>query len=353
MSGLLEVVNGGLAVSIQDRGRPGHRAIGIPLSGALDPRLMAAANALADNPPDAAVLEIPLTGPGLKAVRGPVRVGLAGALDARRIDGQGRSLAVAPWSSVTLFAGDTLLVGNVRHGIAYLAVSGGFQTEATLGSRATYRRAGLGGVRGALLATGQQLPCGLHGGNPWQEWRNPTPLPWAAGPIRLIPGPQQAHFTPEALAALVAEPFRVSSAADRMGMRLEGPTLGHNALGADILSDGVTPGCIQVPANGQPIILLADCQTTGGYPKIGTVISADLPRLGHARPGDLLRFTWVDMPQALAARRESCRQLDTWLRGLQPYTPPGVIDEAALYSANLAGCAIRGDDPHLSLEPTQ
>lgn len=350
MSGLLEVVHGGLAVSIQDRGRPGHRAIGIPLSGALDPRLMAAANALADNPPDAAVLEIPLTGPGLKAVRGPVRIGLAGAMDARRIDSQGRSLAVAPWSSVTLFAGDTLLVGTVRTGIAYLAVSGGFQTTPTLGSRATYRRARLGGVQGELLATGQQLPCGLHGGNPWQEWRSPTPLDWDTGPIRLIPGPQQTHFTPNALAALVAEPFRVSTAADRMGMRLEGPPLAHNGLGADILSDGVTPGCIQVPANGQPIILLADCQTTGGYAKIGTVISADLPRLGHARPGDMLRFVWVGMAEALAARQKSCRQLDIWLRSLTPFTPPGVIDEAALYSANLAGCAIRGDDPHLALE---
>jgi allophanate hydrolase subunit 2 len=128
---------------------------------------------------------------------------------------------------------------------------------------------------------------------------------------------------------------------DRMGLRLDGPRLAHVEGGADIVSDGVAPGAIQVPADGRPIVLLADCQTVGGYPKIAVVIRADLPRLAHLQTGDGLGFAFVDAAQAAAARAAQARQLADWLAALQPL---GGIDEASLLSANLAGAAVRGDE---------
>ena len=127
-----------------------------------------------------------------------------------------------------------------------------------------------------------------------------------------------------------------------MGLRLAGPPLQHLEGGADIVSDGVTPGAIQVPADGQPIVLLADCQTVGGYPKIATVIRADLPRLAHVEAGEVLRFCCVDAAEATAARRARASDLADWLAALQP---AGTLDTASLLSANLAGAAVRGDEP--------
>ncbi|MBS0317036.1 MAG: biotin-dependent carboxyltransferase family protein, partial [Proteobacteria bacterium] len=213
------------------------------------------------------------------------------------------------------------------------------------GSRSTYARAALGGVRGRALAAGDLLGCaGAIGGvgNALVEFRAP-PLTYADGPIRVVPGPQLDHFTEAALEAFHAQPFRVTPDSDRMGLRLEGPLLAHSALGADIASDGVTPGAIQVPANGQPIVLMADCQTVGGYPKIATVISADLPRLAHLRPGAVLRFERVDLAEAAAARAERAERLAQWVSRIERFRPPGVIDEAALYQGNLVSGMVRTD----------
>lgn len=343
MSALLEVTEAGLGVTVQDRGRTGYRDIGVPLSGALDPELLEAANALAGNAADAAALEVCLGGPGLKAVSGTLRLALAGELHARLLTPQGQLRRIEPWQTVTLRPGDSLRVGG--SGLGYVAVSGGFQTPPQLGSRATYRRAALGGVQGRALAVGDRLPCGALQGDPWLEYRAPAPWSADAGPIRVLLGPQDDHFTREALADFLGQPYRVTRDMDRMGMRLEGPPLRHNARGADIVSDGVTPGCIQVPANGQPIVLLADCQTSGGYPKIATVIHADLSRLAHLRAGDAIRFAAVDHVQACAALRERTARMAQWVEQLQPFRPPGIIDEAALYSLNLVSGILRGDEP--------
>lgn len=343
MSPLLEVIEAGLGVTVQDRGRTGYRDIGVPVSGALDTDLLAAANALVGNAADAAALEVCLGGPGLKAVSGVVRLALAGELRAQLLTAQGQTRRIAPWQSVTLRPGDSLRIGG--SGLGYVAVSaGGLQTPPQLGSRATYLRAALGGVQGRALAVGDRLPCGALQGDPWLDYRATVPWTVGAGPIRVLLGPQDDHFTEEALADFLGQAYRVTRDMDRMGMRLEGPPLRHNAKGADIVSDGVTPGCIQVPASGQPIVLLADCQTSGGYPKIATVIGADLPRLAHLRAGDEVRFAAVDHAQARAALRARAARLAHWAARLEPFRPPGVIDEAALYQLNLVSGMLRGDE---------
>lgn len=334
----LQLESPGLGVSIQDRGRIGHRSIGVPVSGALDPLFLAAANALAGNPPETAGLEVLLAGPLLRAEGGPVRVALAGEMDARHIDAAGERRPVAAWSTVTLQAGDRLQVGSPR-GVGYLAVAGGILTPHQLGSLATYARAGLG-----LLPA--SLPCTAFAGDT-PEWIAPAPLLHPDGPIRVIVGPQIDHFDADAREAFAADTFTVTPERDRMGLRLAGPQLAHNARGADIVSDGVTPGTIQVPADGRAIVLLADCQTVGGYPKLAVVIRADLPRLAHLQPGDGLRFRFVDAAEAAAARADAAHRLAKWIAALRPRGTAGT-DSAALLAANLAGAAVRGDEDDIA-----
>jgi biotin-dependent carboxylase-like uncharacterized protein len=344
MTAVVEVLEPGVAVTIQDRGRFGYRSIGVPVSGALDPVLMAIANALVGNPADAAVLEIGLAGPTLRAATDPVRVALAGEVGATWIDAGGESRPVRPWHTATLERGDLIRVGRLARGVACLGLSGGVQVVPQLRSRSTYTRARLGGVDGRALARGDRLPCGAQLGEHGPERRGAAPWVHPAGPIRVIVGPQDDHFTAAALAAFFATAWRVTRDLDRMGMRLEGPALAHNDRGADIVSDAVAPGAIQVPASGQPILLLADCQTVGGYPKIATVIQADLPRLAHLRPGEELRFAAVDHARARAALDDQTRRLAGWIATIEPFVAPGSLDMAALHRFNLVSGGWRGDE---------
>jgi biotin-dependent carboxylase-like uncharacterized protein len=173
--------------------------------------------------------------------------------------------------------GEIIELGSLRSGIGYLAVGGGFQLAPVLGSRSTYVRAGIGGLNGRCLVAGDFLEIGPATPTSAQRLRDKPQLD--DGPIRVIAGPQQEFFTAAAWADFLNSEFTVAREADRMGLRLDGPHLTHDpALGADIVSDAVTPGAIQVPGDGKPIVLLADCQTVGGYPKIATVIGADLRR---------------------------------------------------------------------------
>lgn len=347
MNAIVEVIDAGLAVSVQDRGRTGYRNIGVPVSGALDPVLMAAANALVGNASQAAVLEVGLGGPSLRAISGTVRVGLSGEMGAQLVNTRGQVLKVAPWQTATLLPGDVLRVGGVSHGVGYVALSGGVQVAEQLGSRATYLRAAIGGIEGRAPRVGDRLQCEAVRGDPWLESRARAPWHHETGPIRVILGPQEDHFTPEAVASFLTRPYAVTRDMDRMGLRLDGEKLAHNEKGAEIVSDGVAPGTIQVPANGQPIVLMADCQTSGGYPKIATVIRADLPRLAHLRPGGELRFVAVSHAEAAKALREQVQRLAGWVGEIQTFRPPGVIDEAALYSSNLICGAVRGDEWNL------
>lgn len=338
-SAAIEIVDGGAANTVQDAGRLGHRAIGVPVGGTADPLLAACANRLLGNADGDALIEMPLVGPTVRAAQAPVRCALAGDVQAQLLRGDNPPLPVAPFQTVTLQPGEALRVGAVRRGVAYLALAGGgCLTSPQLGSRSTYVRAGLGGVQGRTLQAGDRVAMGAWRGEPSSE-RRAKAFVHEAGPIRVMLGPQDDAFDPASVATLLREPFRVSREVDRMGMRLEGPTLRH-LHGADLCSEGVVPGSIQVPGNGSPIILLVDAQTVGGYTKIGTVIRADLPRLAHARAGDELRFIAVTRAQALQARALQRLSLEAWTAGIEPYQPPGSLDLERLYNANLLSGAI-------------
>lgn len=344
MSGLIEVLQPGFGVTLQDRGRRGQRHNGIPVSGWLDGPLAEAANALVGNNGGEAVLELRGMGTELRVQAGPVRVALAGAISAKCLHADGQCTVLPAWQSATLLAGERLQLGVADTGCAYLAVSAGFSLPPELGSRSSYWRAGLQGVLGRALRPGDQLPCGTwHAPDP-RQWRTPQPWSLPPGPIRVLLGPQQDHFAPDAIAAFLNQEWEATREQDRMGLRLRGLPLAHIEPGAaDIVSDGVTPGAIQVPASGQPIVLLADSQTVGGYPKIATVISADLPRLAHLRAGTGLRFQAVS---GVAAQQALQAQRSDWLRWLatrERFVPAGFIDEQALYANNLVSGMLRAD----------
>jgi 5-oxoprolinase (ATP-hydrolysing) subunit C len=294
VSAALRVIARGFSSTVQDRGRAGWLRFGVPSSGALDPRALAIANCLVGNGAGEGALELTLIGGAFAVEGGAVRIAVAGADMAMTIDGA----AASPGRSHTLAPGSVLRLGTARQGLrAYLAVAGGFVAAPRFGSVATHVRSGIG----RALAEGDVLP--LAGAAPeGPEQRLTAPPPPVHPRVRVVLGPQDDHFSKGAIDALLGGDYRVTQDADRMGLRLEGPPLAH-AGGFNIISDAIAPGSIQVPGSGQPIILLADRQTTGGYPKIATVISADLPALGQARPGDVLRFEPVSFEAAVAARR--------------------------------------------------
>jgi UPF0271 protein len=340
MSGALEIVACPTPLSVQDLGRPGYRHLGVPLSGALDSQALQLLNALLGNPAAAAALEMRLVGPTLRA-DAPVCVALAHvAGEIERSDEAQTRAALPPWQTATLAAGDVLRIGAVSGGVGYLGVAGGFDVPLVLGSRAFYLRAGIG----APLTAGARLPVVAQELSAAPRAVLPAPTFSSVAPLRVMPGPQADHFTAAAFATLCSSSYRVGRAADRMGLRLEGPLLQHEpARGADIVSDAVTPGAIQVPGDGLPIVLLADGQTVGGYAKIATVISADLPRLGRLLPGDELRFVLVDAAEAAAARQESDAWLAAQIAAIRALPPAGGIDLDALYTHNLVDGVVHAD----------
>ncbi|WP_439113500.1 biotin-dependent carboxyltransferase family protein [Hydrogenophaga sp.] len=336
MSSVIEIVQPGIGTTVQDGGRAGHRHQGMPPSGWLDAPLAQAANALLGNHPNAAVLELRGMGTVLRVASGPVRVALVGRTSAICLRRDGSRSALPAWHSATLMEGDLLQLGAAESGCAYVAVAGGLLLQPQLGSRSSYWRAGLAGVLGRAFRPGDLLPCGHWSVNDPREWRSRSPWTHQEGTVRVLLGPQQDHFTSDAIAQFLSQNWEATAAQDRMGLRFVGQPLAYtSAAAADIVSDGVVSGAIQVPANGQPIVLLADGQTVGGYPKIATVISADLPRLAHLRPGTRVRFESVDLETAHRALLAERDRWQRWLSSRETYLPPGTVDEAALYGANL------------------
>jgi biotin-dependent carboxylase-like uncharacterized protein len=338
----LRIRSPGFHTTVQDLGRPGWQAIGVPVSGALDALSLRLANALVGNPPGAAVLEILFSGPELEVAADTVRVALAGA-GASLLTGADSSASVPAGQSVTLSRGDVLkvIVGD-QCACCYLVAEGGFAVAPVLGSASTYVRAGIGGLAGRPLLCGDFLPLAIARAATRPELRLPSSLPPTGDqPVRVVFGPQQGYFTEAAVAALLGSEFRVSPSADRMGMRLDGPLLQHRD-GWDIVSDAIATGAIQVPGSGQPIVLLADHQTTGGYPKIATVISADLPVIGRRRPGDLVRFAVVTVEEAEALCRAEERRLAELVAALEPVPSRNDVDLASLYDGNLISGVVSG-----------
>ncbi|THF63293.1 5-oxoprolinase subunit C family protein [Pseudothauera rhizosphaerae] len=336
-----EILSPGAYASLQDAGRRGWRHIGVPWAGALDARLMRIANVLVGNAENTPVIECFDGGLHLAACDGPLHVAVAGHA-ALEVDRGAERRAAAPWRSLTLAPGDSLRIRRMEAGrIAVVAIAG-LTVPRMLGSAATYTRAQLGGMDGRALAAGTRLQAAAAPGHA-ERVLPAAPAP-ETGPctLRAVPGPQDDHFTPEALHTFFSAEYRVSPQADRMGVRLDGPALAHRGA-PEIVSDATVPGSVQVPGNGLPIVLLADAQTAGGYPKIATVIGADLPRLAQCRPGDGLRFTAVSAETGEAAARERETETRRLLAAIRRLA--GGLDEAALYDANLAGNAVDALNP--------
>lgn len=297
----LEVLKPGLLTTVQDRGRRGFLAFGVPVSGAMDRRAAGVANILAGNGQDAALLEMTLVGGAFRFPRGAY-VAVCGADMGGALDGR----PIRNWSGFTVPPGGELCFGHAASGCrGYLAVRGGIAVPPVLGSRSTLLRSGLGGHMGRQLRAGNRLPLG-EGPEGDHEPRllSRRLVPEYPGEIRLrvLPGPQDDLFSNEGIEAFFSSVYTVTPRNDRMGYRLDGPRIRHRQ-GADIVSDALCAGAVQVPGDGLPLVMGADHQTTGGYAKIGAVIGPDLWRLAQARQGTRIRFVRCRDEAAVAVLR--------------------------------------------------
>ncbi|MEU1595557.1 biotin-dependent carboxyltransferase family protein [Streptomyces sp. NPDC005708] len=279
------VVRAGALTTVQDRGRPGHAHLGVPRSGALDAPAAALANRLVGNPPEAAVLETTVDGCAVRP-RSAVTVAVAGAPCTVTVDGR-----PAPWGApVRVPAGALLDIGPALSGVrGYLGVSGGVAVEPVLGSRSTDLLSGLGPPP---LTNGAVLPLGLPAHGHACVDVAPQPGPPSELVLRVTPGPRDDWFTAEAIRTLLTRAYHVSPASNRVGLRTEGPPLARARHG-ELPSEGMVLGAVQVPPDGRPVVFLADHPTTGGYPVIAVVRSADLAAAAQATPGTPIRFTSV------------------------------------------------------------
>lgn len=296
----IRVLDPGAQTTIQDLGRPGHLRYGIPSSGPVDPATFVLANRLVGNVDGAAGLECTVLGPRFE-VRATCAIAVTGADMPVTVNGQ----EAPAWTTLPLQAGDVVKLGPARAGVrAYVAFSGGIDVPEVLGSRSTYLRGRLGGLEGRALRKEDVLTV----------FPSPRPpvrrLPPDARPelgaetdIRVVLWPQDDRFTREGIEALLTGPYEMLPQSDRMGARLRGPRILHTR-GHDIISDGIALGSIQVPGDGQPIVLLVDRQSTGGYTKVATVCSFDIGRLGQVKPGQRVRFRAVTLAEAHRALRE-------------------------------------------------
>jgi len=340
----LRVLSAGLFTTVQDLGRFGHQDIGIPVAGALDPIGLRMANALVGNPQNAGALEIRIVGPAFRVEAASVRIALAGTETPLEVVGAG-ARPVASGRSLRLRRGQVFRIRAAPDtSCCYLAVEGGFDLPAPFGSLSTYVRGGFGGYKGRPLRDGDELPLANSEASSRPEVMlvGKSNLD-AAGAIRVVLGPQQEYFTADGIRTFLESEFTISPNADRMGLRLDGPVLEHS-IGYNIVSDGIATGAIQVPGTGKPIVLLADHQTTGGYPKIATVISADLPRLGRMRPGGKLRFNAVSASEAEQIRRAQEIHIEERLASLIPVDDFKEPDSDVLLSVNLISGVVSIDD---------
>lgn len=323
------VLKPGLLTTLQDRGRRGFAASGVGGAGPMDAVAFRLANALAGNADSAAALEISVLGPRLQFDIDAV-IALAGAEIGAHVD----THPVPSWRSVRVAAGSVLDCGSARHGArAYLAVGGGFAAEPVLGSRATDVNAGLGPFDGRPLMAGNRLalagasamPSASRLQSPAASQSKPLPQAWSLDPrpwfdpdprhpIRLIRGAHWEALDPASRDALFNGEFRISADSNRVGYRLDGPRLGLD-MPLELVSEPVAFGTLQLPPAGQPIVLMAEHPTTGGYPRIGQVAAIDLPRLAQRRPGDPVRFQEIGIDEAqtryLARERELARLVET------------------------------------------
>lgn len=331
MTGTLTIVQGGPTLSVQDIGRPGYRAQGLTIAGAMDTLALHEGAALLRQDANLAVIEMAGSGGSFRADR-DTRIALTGAVMTAQIDG-----AAVVWNASHLLpVGATLTIGGARAGsYGYLHVGGGIDAPLVMGARATHLRAGVG----AALETGDTLPLGTDGGGP-VDMVLPVDDRLSGGTLRCVASMQTASFTDDVLARFQDTAFRRDPRANRMGIRMDHDGDGFATEGAlSIVSEVTVPGDIQLTGDGAPFVLMCECQTTGGYPRIGTVIPSDLPRAAQAPAGARVTFEFIGMDEALALHRRDTDVIPTLYRRAQPRVRnPADMPDLAGYQ--LAGRAI-------------
>lgn len=312
MNAIIEIVQPGLATTVQDLGRLGHYSVGIPQSGAMDGLSAAMANAIVGNAADSAVLECTYMGPTFRASE-PVRIGVAGAPVPVKVDGTER----AQWEPIELSAGDEVTFGVIQGGTRfYVSVAGGIDVPVVLGSRSTYALGALGGFEGRKLEAGDALPVG----DPSRA-TSPRAIPESLRPtfpkkdvqIRVVRGLYDHLLSDVGRAAFYGSDWTLTPVADRIGLRFKGPGVeweqreqpfGAGSDPSNIVDAGYAVGSIQIPGGTEPIILHRDAVSGGGYAMVATVISADMDMLARLSPGTTARFVEVSLDDAVAARKE-------------------------------------------------
>jgi biotin-dependent carboxylase-like uncharacterized protein len=285
-------------ITVQDTGRRGWQRFGVSAAGAMDIESLAAANALVGNPPDSPALEFAYAGGEWQVNADSCRLAVTGGAFRCRLGDR----VLEAWHSATAHRGEPLTIGSAPDVVwGYLAVAGGIALPDQLGSLATHTGSGIGGLHGRAILPGDAVPLAARRA-PGGDERALAPRTRCSKPFRVVLGPQDDFFTAEAIELFLSAEFSISPRFDRLGYRLVGPVLDH-AKGFNIISDGVVPGCVQVPGDGQPIVLMRDCQPPGGYPKIATVVTADLDRLAQSRAGTVVHFRQVGIVEAQLLRR--------------------------------------------------
>lgn len=311
MSGSITVITAGPMMTVQDQGRYGHLAHGLSISGAMDRQSLAIANALVGNPVSAAAVEFAMVGGSFRVDR-TCRIAVTGGACDIRVGER----KLCGWQSHVLSPGDVLTIGYM-HGCVwgYLALSGGIDVPPFLGSRSTHVRTGVGGHEGRPLKPGDKIPLGAD--VPGSLLEITEPFRRNDRPIRVVLGPQDDYFSSRTMTDFLTQSYRVSASRDRMAMLFDGPAL-VATRGHDIVSDATVTGSIQIPSSGRPMVLCADSQTTGGYPKIATVISADLARLMQMPAGATVRFKAASIEMAEELYLQRSRIVRSVLSTLRP-----------------------------------
>ncbi len=366
----IKVINGGLLTTVQDSGRYGMQAGGMQVSGVMDYPAALLANLLVGNKVDfavnpfgtpmAAVLESTFAGPELEFQQDAL-VAVTGGVPQLQLDGH----SVAPYKALVIRQGQRLRVVSQKQGTrAYIGVAGGIDVPEVQGSRSTNLKLKLGGWQGRKLVAGDILPVGELESASRKMLAGQLALPQAQEfyaqvqeklsqqeplIIRIVPGPQQEYFSPQELEKFAQEIYTISNEADRMGYRLEGRPV-EKIQQQDLITDGIVFGSIQIPPNGQPIIMLADHQTTGGYPKIATAATVDLPLLAQAMPGRKIQFAFITVQTAQRLLRQWA---DSWQR-LAEHISEGMVEKSYLsysYKAQRYQMWVNGEAYDVVVEP--
>ena len=288
----MKILQAGPLSTVQDLGRTGSQSLGFPVSGAMDTRALRIGNLLVGNPEGAAAVEMTLSGMTVEFTAAGV-IALTGADMMPTLNGE----PMPVWTAVYVHEGDKLVCGAAVRGLrSYLCIAGGIDVPEVMGSRSTTLKVALGGFEGRKLASGDWIGYAAARENTAGRSHTPDEYPETVV-LRAVPGPQDDMFTEKGLETFFGSVYTVTPASDRMGIRLEGEAV-ETVKTSDIISDGIAPGSVQIPASGKPIVLTADRQTTGGYAKIATVCSFDLWRLAQARPGTKVVFRRVTLEAA-------------------------------------------------------